>query len=326
MTRRLLALVGVLTVAAAAGWWLLPNGEPAGSTAPVDVGRGLLALPTTASAWVDAHPDSPIANDVTRRIAEQPQAFWLVGNEGDRALPEIVDSALAQDRTMQLVLYNIPGRDDGLSGKQGTRDLAAYRTWIDRVSDQIGDARALVVVEPDALWFVDRQTPRGEARRTRMAALRYAVETLDERNPNVHTYLEAGTTSKSVTPQRMAALLLEAGADDDTGFAVNVSSFAPDADLTRYASVIRRTLQDGGIADPRWVVDTSRNGNPEWDFTWCNPPDREIGVEPGVVDGPNGRDANLWIKGPATSDGDCGIGTGTVGGEFLADDAARQLR
>jgi endoglucanase len=177
------------------------------------------------------------------------------------------------------------------------------------------------------LWFVDRQTPSGAKRQERMAALNYAIDTLAARNPNVRTYLEAGTTSESVTPERMAELLIEAGASDRTGFAVNVSSFAPEPNITDYAREVRGHLIDQhGLNDPRWVVDTSRNGNAEWDFTWCNPADREIGVEPGPVGSADGRDANLWIKGPATSDGDCGIGRGTVGGDFLAEDAARQLR
>ena len=47
---------------------------------------------------------------------------------------------------------------------------------------------------------------------------------------------------------------------------------------------------------------------------WCNPPGRQLGSAPRVLD--NRGDMGLWIKAPGESDGDCGVGAGTRAGEF----------
>lgn len=321
--RRVVVLVAALACLAALGTDGRPRLEAGGTARDISLGNGLLSVPNEAKAWVDRQGgDADPA--VAERIADQPDAFWLVGSDGDRGALELIDLARQQDRTVQLVLYNVPQRDDGLSARQGAADADAYAAWIDEVSAAIGDTRAIVVVEPDALWFVDRQTPSGSARTERMDSLRYAVTTLGDRNPRTRVYVEAGTSSGSVEPARMAELLAEVGVSDSVGFAVNVSSYAPEPEITAYAQAIRGSLAtDHGIDDPRYVVDTGRNGNPEWDTEWCNPAGRQLGREPGPVGDADGLDLNLWIKAPATSDGDCGVGAGTTGGEFLPDEAIR---
>lgn len=47
---------------------------------------------------------------------------------------------------------------------------------------------------------------------------------------------------------------------------------------------------------------------------WCNPPGRQLGSVPQVLD--DRGDMGLWIKAPGESDGDCGVGAGTRVGEF----------
>ena len=47
---------------------------------------------------------------------------------------------------------------------------------------------------------------------------------------------------------------------------------------------------------------------------WCNPPSRQLGSAPRVLD--DRGDMGLWIKVPGESDGDCGVGAGTQAGEF----------
>jgi cellulase/cellobiase CelA1 len=48
--------------------------------------------------------------------------------------------------------------------------------------------------------------------------------------------------------------------------------------------------------------------------TWCNPPGKQLGSAPRVLD--DHGDMGLWIKAPGESDGDCGLGTGTQAGDF----------
>lgn len=47
---------------------------------------------------------------------------------------------------------------------------------------------------------------------------------------------------------------------------------------------------------------------------WCNPPGRQLGSDPQVLD--DRGDMALWIKAPGESDGNCGVGAGTRPGEF----------
>lgn len=70
-----------------------------------------------------------------------------------------------------------------------------------------------------------------------------------------------------------------------------------------------------------FVVDTSRNGQGPWTppagvswpdpQTWCNPPDRGLGLRPTTDTGDPLADAFLWVKTPGQSDGQCDRGTGT---------------
>jgi endoglucanase len=83
-----------------------------------------------------------------------------------------------------------------------------------------------------------------------------------------------------------------------------------------------------------FVIDTSRNGKGAWApkpgtsykdaQTWCNPPDRGLGVRPTTRTGNPLVDAYLWIKIPGESDGQCdrGMGGGTDPVRGAADPAA----
>ncbi|MCD9198970.1 glycoside hydrolase family 6 protein [Aeromicrobium wangtongii] len=292
---------------------------------PIDLGKGLLRVPNETAAWLDRQ-GRKADPAVRKRIGAQPDAFWLVGDpKPDRLLGRLIKLARTKDRTLQLVLYNIPERNDPAGGG-GASDAAAYAKWVEKISADLGDTRAIVVIEPDALRFTDRLAPKDPARAERMDSLRLAVATLVERNPRARVYVDAGTASGpgSVVPARMAELLTDVGVSDSVGFAVNVAGYSPDPEATAYARKIRNALIDRhGLSDPRYVVDTGRNGNPVWDYERCNPPGRLLGRPPELVEDPDGLDLLLWIKPPATSDGDCGIAPGSRGGEFLPDEAIR---
>jgi endoglucanase len=84
-----------------------------------------------------------------------------------------------------------------------------------------------------------------------------------------------------------------------------------------------------------FVVDTSRNGQGAWTpapgkytgdpQTWCNPPDRGVGVRPTADTGVPLVDAYLYVKTIGESDGQCnrGIPGGTIDPEYgIVDPAA----
>lgn len=287
------------------------------------LGSGFVAFPNDTDRWVNENPDDPRTPRIRQTLAGKPSSLWLTGDESFGNLREYTQRARQADGTMTLVLYNIPQRWDGLSQPSDVT-LDEYRHWVSRVADGIGDTRALIVLEPDALWFYDR-LPSDEQRDDRMTALRFAVTELRNRAPNARVYVEAGTASGSVTPRRMAELVRQVGVGD---YAVNVSSYAPADRIGDYAQQVRAGLQRQGVRDPRYVVDTGRNGAEAWDNTWCNPAEQRLGETPGRVASPSGQDFRLWVKTPGTSDGDCGregAGAGSVGGEFLPEVAYRMI-
>ncbi|GAC69194.1 glycoside hydrolase family 6 protein [Gordonia soli] len=330
--RRLLLMLLVL-VTSLIGSTIVACGAPAAPSIPgfaaADLGPGgLVNYPGPARIWTDRNPRDPRTPAIRRAIADHPAALWLTGNT-DADVNHLRTAAQIADRTngtIQLVLYNLPGRNDAIAPPNRAVVAAGYRSWVNRISAELGNRRAIVVVEPDALWFVDRQYKRDPRGRTeRLDLIKYVTDRLSHQN-RTRVYIEAGTSSGSVTPKRMAELLAAAGASADVGFAVNVSSFGPPTQIENYAQGIRNALRTSHrIANPRYLVDTSRNGNPRWDYTWCNPAGRQIGSLPRVVGGASGRDYNLWVKGPGDSDGPCGTAPFSVGGQFLPDVAAGMI-
>ena len=102
-----------------------------------------------------------------------------------------------------------------------------------------------------------------------------------------------------------------------TGVALNAygewSEDATDPALNVSGISARYSVQ----AKTHFVIDTSRNGQGPWDWaaagypdagtaqSWCNPPDRGLGLRPTTDTGDPLVDAYLWIKVPGESDGQC---------------------
>ena len=57
-----------------------------------------------------------------------------------------------------------------------------------------------------------------------------------------------------------------------------------------------------------YVIDTSRNGQGNFDNEWCNPPGRGLGTPSTCNTNHRKCDAYLWIKVPGESDGKCNGG------------------
>lgn len=301
-----------------------PRPDPTPNPSPGLGAGGLVGFTgNQTTAWLNSHPNDPRTPTFRRVISSQATSLWLTGNESFWNLADYVKRARQVDGTMVLTVWNIPLRWDGI-GSPSEVKLDAYREWMTKVAQSIGTTRAILVLEPDALWFYDR-LPTAAARQQRLQALQAAITALRTYARNTRVYLEAGTTSGSVTPDRMAQILDLAGVRQIAGFAVNVSSFSPTDKIGAYATRIRSVLLSLGVQRPGFVVDTSRNGAPTWDYTWCNPDGRRIGANPGLVGSSSGYDYRLWIKGPGTSDGSCGNGRGSNGGDFLPDVAWKMI-
>ncbi|MFC7470911.1 glycoside hydrolase family 6 protein [Actinomadura keratinilytica] len=82
---------------------------------------------------------------------------------GDDPVPAVrraTGGAAKSGSTAVLVAYNVPHRDCGQHSAGGAADRAAYGEWIDAFASAIGESKAVVVLEPDAVpHMVDGCTP-----------------------------------------------------------------------------------------------------------------------------------------------------------------------
>ncbi|MFF0437085.1 glycoside hydrolase family 6 protein [Streptomyces sp. NPDC004327] len=277
--------------------------------------RGEVAPTGGSPFWVD--PDSDAARQVRayesqgrtedarvlRRISERPVADWPDGVDPVPDVAKAVRGAARDLRTVVLVAYDIPHRDCGMYSAGGAHDAQAYRKWVDAFASAIGDAPAVVILEPDAVpHIVDGCTP-AEYHEERLRLLADAVDRF-KKQPRTRVYLDAGNPAWLHTPEKLVEPLRRAGVAKADGFALNVSNFQTNDVVRGFGAGLSRLL--GGA---HFTIDTSRNGDGPLPGDraegWCNPPGRSLGTPPTDRTGDELVDAYLWIKRPGDSDGTC---------------------
>ena len=255
--------------------------DPVGAAALDKVAQG-----GAASWYGDWNPTSSWAATVAQRIATETAAG---------ALPV-------------LVAYNIPHRDCGSYSAGGASTGSAYAQWISAMAQGIGDQKAVVVLEPDALPQLDCLGAADQTERTSL--LSSAAGVLAGLKATT-VYLDAGNATWQPAAV-MAVRLKAAGVDRVRGFSLNVSGFNANSQNLPYGDDVSRLLGGG----KHFVVDSSRNGLGSGD-TWCNPTGRALGTSMTSTTGHPLADAFTWIKAPGESDGTCGGGPSA--GQFWVD-------
>jgi endoglucanase len=255
------------------------------------------------NAQKKSEQDNPAEATLIAKIARAPQASWYGSWSADieTVVQNYVNASERAGELPLLVAYNVPNRDCGQYSAGGASDSAAYLEWIRSFAKGIGDRRAVVVLEPDALPLLAQCLSEPDQVK-RLEMIREAVEVLEAR-PGVAVYIDAGHSNWGPAEQ-MAERLKHAGIDKARGFALNVSNFQPDAELIAYGKAVVAALG----SDSHFIIDSSRNGNgpaPTSDESWCNPEGRALGRPPTADTGEPALDAFQWIKRPGESDGEC---------------------
>ena len=273
-------------------------------TQAVSAAKGLRTVsngikPIGASLYVD-----PSLRNQGRpsRIANQAVATWFGGWNGDvrSDVQSLVSRAANKGKIATLVAYNIPHRDCGLYSAGGTEDSDAYRAWIDEFAKGIGDRKAIVILEPDALPGMDCLPSADQSKR--LADISYAVSRLA--STKAMTYIDAGNYSWQ-SASTMADRLKRANVAAARGFSLNVSGYGWTKNTISYGQQLTRAIG----SNKGFVMDTSRNGKgPTTTNEWCNPRGRGLGKNPTTSTGTQYLDAYLWIKVPGESDGTCNGG------------------
>ncbi|MEO7457481.1 MAG: glycoside hydrolase family 6 protein [Gemmatimonadaceae bacterium] len=250
----------------------------------------------TATAWRTTRPADAIQMD---KVATQASAKWI-GNWNTNVYADVYNATTtmtAAGKVPVFVAYNIPQRDcGGLSGGNLTAPTA-YKTWITNFANGIGNRRAVVILEPDALAQMDC-LPVSDWQ-LRFDLMKFAVQQFASKG-NIAVYLDAGNP-RWKSAQTIGSRLVNAGIQQATGFSINVSNF-----YTTSSNIAFGTQVSSYVGGRHFVIDTGRNGlGPTSDYQWCNPAGRALGDRPGTVTGNSLVDAFLWIKTPGESDGSC---------------------
>lgn len=259
------------------------------------------------NAQKQVEKSNPTEAALVAKIALQPQASWFGNWSGDikTSVGNYVNAAERAGALPVLVAYNVPNRDCGQYSAGGATDSAAYGAWIRGFAEGIGDRRAVVVLEPDAIPLLKQCLSEADQGK-RLELIRDAVVVLEGR-PGVDVYIDAGH-SNWVPAGDMAERLKLAGIDKARGFALNVSNFEPDDKLIEYGKSLIAQLG----ANVHFIIDSSRNGNgpapSSQNEFWCNPEGRALGRPPSGDTGVPELDAFVWIKRPGESDGECKSG------------------
>jgi endoglucanase len=259
-----------------------------------------------ANAVRKDHPDEAALLD---KIAKYGGADWV----GDWT-PYVGDWIRRRNHDIEkqgalplYIAYNLPNRDCGQYSKGGVKTGEAYRKWIEDFARGIGDSKAVVILEPDALGQLTKCLSDND-QKERLELFKFAISTFNTL-PQTYVYVDAGH-SKWMSVDQAVERLKAAGAEAAQGFALNVSNYRGTDELIAYGKQISAKL--GG---KHFVIDTSRNGNgpptvadPNSDDSWCNPPGRALGTPPTTQTADPVCDAYLWLKKPGESDGECNGG------------------
>ena len=274
-----------------------------------EVVNGFLVAPQTAAK--DAaralrsqnHPDAKLME----LVANNTVGVWYGAWSGDisSSVKGHADKALSNNATAVMVAYNIPNRDCG-SHSAGGIPAGQYRTWISQFAQAVGQAKAVIILEPDAVALTECLNDQSLSERFEL--LRYAIKQFSDKAPRAKVYIDAGHPAW-LPPEKAAERLKLAGIETAAGFALNTSNYFDNKRVADYGNKIR------ALVKKNFVIDTSRNGRgSSGDNDWCNPAGRGLGTIPTTKTNTSGVDAFLWIKTPGESDGNCGGGPGA--GQF----------
>jgi endoglucanase len=215
-----------------------------------------------------------------REMIESPQAVWFTSGTPksvEQDVKNTVQRAGGKGEVPVLVAYNIPFRDCAQFSAGGATTVDEYMAWIDGFAAGIGDAQAVVILEPDGLgiipwykqfrglpseassyeWCQPAESDEATAADERFAMLNYAVDAL-KAHPNVSVYLD-GTHSAWLGSGDAAHRLVQAGVARADGFFLNVSNYRFTEHLEKYGAWTAKCIW--------FATDPGSWGNGHFD--WC---------------------------------------------------------
>lgn len=233
-----MASAGVTTPAAAAGHSLTANTRfyvPPPASGAIQQIAGLLihrqGQDAALLAKMELVPSAVWLDGETQAQAAEGAAGERQANEDvARQVRQALLGAEFEHSVPVFVAYNIPGRDCSQYSAGGAPSDAAYDAWIDSIKSALGNAKAIVLLEPDALANLpgycgstyNTEFPN-VTNATRIADVAYGVQTL-EGDPNIGVYLDGGHSAWQAVGN-IAEVLVAADVQQAQGFFLDVSNY-----------------------------------------------------------------------------------------------------
>lgn len=314
-------LLGALTTVSCSAGADAPQNPLAGAALWVDPSS------TAAQAQQQLRAEGRSADaDALTPITSQPVATWLTTDDPAATVRRVTQQAEVTGQLPVFVLYHRPGRDCGSYSAGGSTEVSAYQDWVGTVADALGDQRAALVLEPDAIpQALGGQCALDGQPAATYAMLAAATQALAAR-PHATVFLDAGHPGWIADTDALASALRSSGIEAAAGFSLNVSNFVDTAQNQTYGDAL-----SAAVGDKPYVVDVSRNGrgapaaDPNSVDAWCNPPGAGLGQDPQVASKRSRVAAYLWIKEPGASDGSCRPGEPPAG-QFWPEYALRLIQ
>jgi endoglucanase len=286
------SVIGMVVVSAAVGCTAVTDGSDPGAigTSADAVHGGRPSCHDTGTRFFVPAPDSGATDQIKvlkathdrkdaaliADLIDQPQASWFTGGTPTsvkKDVKKLVEQAQNDRSVPVLVAYDIPFRDCAQFSAGGATNTADYLAWIDGFAKGIGNARAVVILEPDSLgiipfntdinnnleWCQPAEADPTTAASDRYAQLNAAVDRLLQQ-PNVDVYLD-GTHSGWLGSGDAASRLVKAGVQRAQGFFVNVSNFETSEKLEKYGTWISECIA--------FANDTEEGGWRLGHYDWC---------------------------------------------------------
>ncbi|MFD3652102.1 glycoside hydrolase family 6 protein [Streptomyces sp. 24-1644] len=266
------------------------NGGPTDPTDPTDPPTGDRVDNPYVGADVYVNPEwsaKAAAEPGGSRVANEPTAVWLdriaaiEGVNGGMGLRDHLDAALAQKGTgelvVQLVIYNLPGRDCAAlasNGELGPTEIGRYKTeYIDPIAAILADRkyaglRIVNTVEIDSLPNLvtntgsrPTATPACDVMKANgnyVKGVGYALNKLGDA-PNVYNYIDAGhhgwigwddNFAPSADTFKAAATAEGATVNDVHGFITNTANYSA---LKEKNFSINDSINGTSVRQSKWV-------------------------------------------------------------------------
>jgi endoglucanase len=137
--------------------------------------------------------------------------------------------------------------------------ISTYHQWNDGFAAGIGNARALVVMQPD-LPEAKNTCLSSQTRATYLQEVAWATRKLSALQQTT-VYIDAGSSDWASVPV-VTRLLVQGGIKWARGFALDGTHYASTQSELTYGMQVAKALARLGYKDKHFIVDTAENGSP----------------------------------------------------------------